>query len=188
MALEKLFNVLHGSAEYERLRTSLIKGEGALSVFGLGEAHRLHTVGALYNDLGGTLLFVAPSAASANRVHEELSRYHENALLFPPCELPIAVQQYTESPALSAQRLACILKLLQGESVLIVTCIEALMQRMAPPELIINATHTIRPGMVIKPEALLKKFIDAGYVREEICEGPGQVTLRGARLTRLSPI
>lgn len=179
MAAEKLLSALHASAEYERLRGALTKGEGALSVFGLGEAHRLHAAAALYGDIGGTFMFVAPSSAAANRVHEEICRYCADALLFPPRELPLAVQHYTESSAVASQRLKCMLKLLQGESVFIVTCIEALMQRMAPPELIINAAHTIRTGMQVRPDALLKKFTEAGYVREELCEGPGQVTLRG---------
>jgi len=179
MAINKILEVLKESAEYTRLYEALREGRGALSVFGLGEAHRIHTVSALFNDLGGTLLFVAPTAAAANRAHEDLSRYFEDALLFPARELPISVQHYTESPAVSARRMECMLKLMNGERGIIVTCIEALMQRMAPPELILDATHTVRPGMVIRPDALLKKFIDAGYTREEICEGRGQVTLRG---------
>ena len=53
------------------------------------------------------------------------------------------------------------------------------MQRTAPPELILSAVNTVGTGDEIEPEELLKRFIDAGYIREEICEGPGQVTLRG---------
>ena len=53
------------------------------------------------------------------------------------------------------------------------------MQRMAPPSVISAFTQTVRTGMVIEPASLLKKFIDAGYSREEMCEGRGQVCLRG---------
>ncbi len=180
MSTKNVLEILHNSGEYMRLIEALRHGEGALSVFGLGEAQRLHTVSALYSDMEGALMLVAPSAAAANRVHEELSQYCEDALLFPPRELPLAVQHYTESPATAAQRLTCMERLISGGKVLIVTCIEALMQRMAPPELITDATHTVRVGMRIQPDALLKKFIDAGYVREELCEGRGQVTKRGA--------
>ena len=53
------------------------------------------------------------------------------------------------------------------------------MQRMAPPELAADSFRTVKPGQRLEPDDLLKHLIDAGYVREEICEGPGQVTRRG---------
>ena len=171
--------LLNGCKEYERLGASLQNGEGALSVFGLGEAHRVHMAAALFRSLGKTMLFVAPSSLSAAKTHEELSFYVPDAKLFPPRELPVAVQHFTESPAVKAQRLDVITRLISCEPTLVVTCVEALMQRMAPAELIVNAMHSVRIGDRISPDALLKKFIEAGYVREDVCEGPGQVTKRG---------
>ncbi len=179
MAKERILEVLKGCGEYARLLDALKKGEGALSVFGLGEAHRIHAAAALYFDTGSSVLFVAPSAVSAAKAREEILHYIPDALLFPARELPLAVQHFTESPSVTMQRLSCAIRLMSGRPCFIVTSIEALMQRMAPPELIASACHTVRIGMRIEPEALLKKFIDSGYVREDICEGPGQITLRG---------
>ena len=175
----KILSILDGIGEYERLCSALKEGEGPVSVFGLGEAHRLHAAAGLYYKLGKAMLLVAPSALAASRAREELLHYIPEALLFPARELPLAVKRFTESPSIKAQRLACITKLIGGGPCFIVTSIEALMQRMAPPEAIAAAFHTVRTGMRTEPEALLKRFIDAGYVREELCEGPGQVTLRG---------
>ena len=179
MANGRILDILSGCGEYERLRSALISGEGALSVFGLGEAHRIHAAAALYRDTGETLLIVEPSAMAAARAHEDILHYIPEALLFPARELPLSVAHFTESPTVTAQRLRCVMSLISGRQTLIVTSIEALMQRMAPPELVASAVHTVRIGTRIEPEALLKKMIDAGYVREDICEGPGQVTLRG---------
>ena len=138
--------LLNGCKEYERLGASLQNGEGALSVFGLGEAHRVHMAAALFRSLGKTMLFVAPSSLSAAKTHEELSFYVPDAKLFPPRELPVAVQHFTESPAVKAQRLDVITRLISCEPTLVVTCVEALMQRMAPAELIVNAMHSVRIG------------------------------------------
>ena len=193
MATDIICGLLERSGEYIRLREALDRSEGPLSVFGLGEAHRLHTLAALYRGSKEAVLLVEPSQLAANKAHEELLHYVPDALLFPARELPLAVRRYTESPALTARRLACIQKLISGEKALIVTCIEALMQRMAPPEALADAARTVRVGQRTDPNALLKKLVDAGYVREEICEGPGQVTLRGGMidvfpLTRQEPV
>ena len=179
MSINRILEIMKGCGEYVRLAGALKNGEGALSVFGLGEAHRIHTAAALYYDVGRTMLLVEPSALAAVRAREELLHYVPEAQLFPARELPLSVQHYTESPSITAQRLSCITRLVSGRQTLIVTSIEALMQRMAPPELLASASHTVRPGLRIRPEALLAKLIDSGYVREDICEGPGQVTLRG---------
>ncbi|MBO4384810.1 MAG: transcription-repair coupling factor [Clostridia bacterium] len=179
MADFSILEILKKHPEYERLLASLQNGEGALSVFGLGEAHRIHMSAALFKDAKETLVYIAPSALAAVKAHEELSGYFDDACLFPARELPLSVKHYVESPAVNAQRLNVIMRLVDRKPTLIVTSIEAMMQRMAPPELIVNAIHTVRIGMRTEPEMLLKKFIDAGYVREDICEGPGQVTKRG---------
>ncbi len=179
MADERVFDILKGCGEYARLSSALRAGEGALSVFGLGEAHRIHTAAALYRDLGSTVLFVAPSQMAAVKVHEDVQGYIPDAVLFPARELPVAVAHFTESPAVTAERLRIMLRLLNNEQTFVVASVEALMQRLSPPELILNAAHTVRIGMRIEPDALMKKLTDAGYVREDICEGPGQVTRRG---------
>lgn len=182
MEKEKLLDCLHGYGEYERLCATLNSGGGSASVFGLGEAHRLHTAAALYRDTGRTVLFVAPTAAAAARTHEDISLYVPDAVLFPARELPLNARSFAESPTITSQRLSCIMRLINGEQTFVVASVEALMQRMAPPELIIESTHAVRTGMRVTPEALLKRFIDAGYVREDIVEGMGQATLRGGYL------
>lgn len=179
MAKERILDILHGSGEYMRLLSALGEGRGAVSVFGLGEAHRIHAAAALFRDTGRSMLYVAPTALAAARAREELLHYLPDTLLFPAREMPLAVRHYTESPALMSQRLACITRLMEGKPVPIVTSIEALMQRMAPPELAADSFRTVKPGQRLEPDDLLKHLIDAGYVREEICEGPGQVTRRG---------
>ena len=179
MANKLILDLLKRSGEFTRLTESIKSGEGTLSVFGLGEAHRIQAAAALFHELNTTLLFVAPSAMAAVKTHEEVLHYVEDAMLFPARELPVAVQHFTESPAVTAERLKVIMRLIENKPTFIVASIEALMQRMAPPELLLGSVHSVRIGTRVEPDALLKRFIDAGYVREDICEGPGQVTKRG---------
>ena len=43
-------------------------------------------------------------------------------------------------------------------------------------------TCIVRTGDVIDPRKLLALLLSAGYERTEVCEGPGQVCLRGGYL------
>ena len=176
---EPLFRFLSRSPEYERLSDALLGSQGPVGVFGLGEAHRTHIAAALHAQTGGTTLIVAPSAQSAQRLYEELICYHKDALLFPIRETPLNAHSFVQSQEITNRRVRVLLSLLSGEPALIVAPVEAVMQRMCPPEAIRAHTVTVRVGMEITPDTLLKRFIDAGYVREDVCEGRGQVTRRG---------
>ena len=175
-----LFSVLGRSQNYVRLREALAKGEGPVSVFGLGEAQRMHAASALHADLSGVTLFVAPSAHYAKQTLEAASAYHPDAMLFPAREVPLNAHSFVQSQELTMQRMRVINRLVNGDGgFVIVASIEALMQRMVMPEAIAGYSRTVRVGMTIEPKSLLKHFIDAGYERVEVCEGRGQVTQRG---------
>lgn len=178
-AVNPLFSILDKSEEFCRLAEGVCGGKGPVSVFGLGEAQRTHIEAALFSKANKTMLVVVPSDQAAARVREELCCYFPDAMLFPARELPLNAHSYVQSQELTTKRLRVMSRLLKGETSVIVAPIEAVMQRMAPPSVISAFTQTVRVGMVIEPASLLKKFIDAGYSREEICEGRGQVCLRG---------
>lgn len=176
---EPLFRALEGAEEYQKLAEALDKKRGPVSVFGLGEAHRPNMASALYARFGTQTLVVAPSAQAAGRLFEEISAYHKNALLFPIREMPLNARSYVQSQELEFRRLNVLTRLASGESLLVVAPIEALMQRLVPKERIVSCTHTLSIGMEVSPDRLIQKFIDAGYVREEVCEGRGQIARRG---------
>ena len=184
-AVKPLFAVLEKSDEYKRLRDELNRGAGPVSVFGLGEAERLHISAALADAFvtsGKTLLYITPSLQSARRLSEEFSGYLENILLFPMRETPLNAHSYVQSQELTAKRMKVIMNLIDEKPCFIIAPVEALMQRMCAPEVLAEETHTVRIGMTVSPISLLKRFIDAGYERTALCEGRGQVALRGGYL------
>ena len=176
---EPLFRALEGAEEYQKLVEALDKNRGPVSVFGLGEAHRPNMASALHARFGAQTLVIAPSAQAAGRLYEEISAYHQNALLFPIREMPLNARSYVQSRELEFRRLNVLTRLASGEKLLVVAPIEALMQRLAEKERIVCCTHTLSIGMEVSPDQLIQKFIDAGYIREEVCEGRGQIARRG---------
>lgn len=176
---EPLFRALERSPEYEKLCEELEKNRGPVSVFGLGEAHRPHIAAALFARLSCQTLLVAPSAQAAGRLFEELSCYHKNALLFPIREMPLNAKSYVQSQELTFRRLNVLTRLARGERLIVIAPIEAVMQRLVSKERITACTHALKIGMEVSPDSLMQRFIDAGYEREEVCEGKGQIARRG---------
>lgn len=174
-----LFSILDSSSEYLRLEDELTALNGPVSVFGLGEPQRTHISCALFARTGRTMLYIAPSAQAALRVFEDVLGYIPDAELYPEREMPLNAHSYVQSQELTSKRLGIMMKLVNKVPCFIVTSIEAMMQRLAPPSLICNSSITARVGMTIAPMALLGKLVDNGYEREDVCDARGQVCLRG---------
>lgn len=179
MEMNPLFTILNKSNQYSRLRAALEGGLGPVSVFGLGEAQRMHVVSALHTEIHGSMLFAAASTQSAKQIYETVSSYCPDTLLFPAREIPLNAHSFVQSQDITSRRMALINKLICGDDVLVVASIEALMQHMVSPEVIVGFAKTVRVGMTIDPKSMLKHFVEAGYERVDICEGRGQVTQRG---------
>ncbi len=175
-----LFKVLEKSNNYVRLKNAVKSGEGPVSVFGLGESQRMHISSALQAGLGTTMLFISPSALAAKQAYEFISAYNSNVLLFPAREVPLNARGIAQSQELSAQRMKVLSALVSGKTnITVVASIEAVMQQLVMPEAIAGCSHSLKVGMIISPQALLKLFAQAGYERTDVCEGKGQFAARG---------
>ena len=177
-----LIEFLGRHPEYQRLREALLKNEGAAAVFGLGEAHRAHMAAALFCDTGKTVVVVTANEASAARIQEEASAYTPHAVHLPARDMPLAGRGIAASAGLTARRIKTLSGLLSGENALVVVSAAALLQRLTPPGALRAMTVDVHVGQTGDPQALLKQMVDAGYERVDVCEGRGQVCLRGGYL------
>ena len=154
--MKNLLRAIAKDAAYRQLDTALKAGDGTVAVFGLPEAHRAPVNAALAEDR--TVVWVVPTPAEALRLYEQQRAYRPDSLLFLPRELPI-VHLETVSSERRAQRLAVLSRLALQTNCLIVTCAEALMERLAPHETFLSQIVTVHTGDTIDPRELLKRLI-----------------------------
>ncbi len=178
-ALRPLLDALSAHSGYMRMESALAEGGGPVMTFGLGEAHRAHVAAALHVRTGRTLLIVTANEANAARLRGEIAAYGVNALHFPANDMLLSKRGTVSGGGIDQQRMAALCALCEGESVVVCASMAALMQSLAPPEAFVNAILTCRAGEILPPARLLKKLVDTGYERVDICESRGQVCLRG---------
>ncbi len=177
-----LLGILSQHPEYQRLCEALAKGEGPCGVFGLAEGNRGHMAAALASALGRPLLVVTANESAAEKRSEEIGRFLP-CQHFPARDIPLT-GAFTSSEGLEARRVAALCRLAagQGRGAVLCASMEALMQRLAPPAVFLQLSRQVCAGDVIEPRSLLASLVEAGYVRGEVCESPGQVCLRGGYL------
>ena len=177
-----LIKILNKHPEYTRLVDALKKGEGSAAVFGLGEAVRAHIAAGLFCHTGKTVLIITANESSAARIQQDMAAFTDRAYHLPARELPLGAKGIAASAGLTARRLEPLCALLNGESIAVAVSAEALIQRMTPPAAIAQCMRTVSAGDRAEPRELLAALINAGYERVDMCEGKGQVCLRGGYL------
>ena len=182
--MQQLLQAIRKDASYRQLENALQSGSGTAAVFGLSEAHRTAVTAALAERR--TVVWVASTQVEAVKLHGLLRAYVPDAFLFLPRELPL-VHLQAVSTERRAQRLAVLSRLALGAEVVIVTCAEALMERLAPPGVFRKQLLTVAVGEECDPRVLLGDLIAAGYERCEQIEGAGQCALRGDILDVFPP-
>ncbi|MEQ8651942.1 MAG: transcription-repair coupling factor [Kiloniellales bacterium] len=81
-----------------------------------------------------------------------------------------------------AQRLDTLIRLkakIRGSGRVLLTTVNALLQRVPPKRLIWSRIVIVRPGEELAPEALQQALSDQGYERVETASEPGEYALRG---------
>ena len=174
--MKQLLSAVRKDAAYRQLDRALSDGNGTVAVFGLPEAHRPVVTAAIAESR--SVVLVASTQVEAMRLHGLLRAYAPDALLFLPRELPLVHLQAVSNERRS-QRLAVLSRLALKTPCLIVTCAEALMERLAPPAIFLSQLKTVAVGEEHDPRTLLADLIAAGYERCEQLEGAGQCAQRG---------
>ena len=161
------------------METHIRGGEGAAALSGVCEGAKAHVIAALASRLGMPSLIVAPNEASALRLHEELCAYLSDPLYLPARETLLSSKALAASSQIGAKRLNVLMRVCSGENAVVVTCAEALLQHLPPPEALEETQISLALGEKRELEALSRDLVDAGYERKDLCEERGQFSIRG---------
>ena len=182
--MEALLSYLSKDPSLRELNAGLQGGKGPAAVFSLPGCERPPVFASLL--LGRTGLILLDTETEATLFYEELKSYCPQAQLFLPRDVPL-VHMQAVSGEIRAQRLATLSRLSLSIPTAVVSCVGAVLERLAPPEAFVSQLRTLKRGDVAEPRALLKSLCEEGYERVDMLEGPGQCALRGDILDVFPP-
>ena len=181
--MDALLQFLDQVPEYTKLRTALEQGSNVVSLYGMAPVHRAHFAAALLRDFPARhfcVLFRDEPAARA------FSGDLENLTGEPPAVLPcrdfIFHPMEGASREYEQQRLSALQAIRTGKSRVLCAPADSMMLRTMPPEMLEQATITLRDDGLYDVQEICARLISAGYTRDNQVEGPGQFALRGGIL------
>jgi transcription-repair coupling factor (superfamily II helicase) len=166
----------------DRLDT-IAKGQQArLTVSGVPQGYDAYVAAEAARRRGGPVLFVALDDVQADAVERALGFFAPQmpVLAFPAWDC-LPYDRVSPKPDIESKRLATLAALARGNDKpsVIVTTINAVLQRVPPKSVIAGASFIAKNGADVDRDALVAFLSGNGYVRAGTVREPGDFSLRG---------
>ena len=117
----------------------------------------------------------------AKQIMENLKAFTDKAIFFPKKEI-VTYDYIAESKDLPYERIETLSKIREKRTPIVVTTIEAVMQKLPLKEELFKNVLKFKIGDICSLEEIKKKLVNLGYVRCDLIEGRGQFSIRGGIL------
>ena len=167
------------------LLESTLKKEAPL-VTGLSPVHRAMLAAAMAQETGRPMLLLCGDEAEAVRLRADLQAMTGEEITL------LRRREWQLRPAAASrsweyQRLSALYDMASGRTRLAVAAIDAAVQRCIPKDVLLASAITLKVGERYPVAALAERLVQAGYVRCQQVEGPGQFAVRGGIVDVFSP-
>lgn len=170
--------------EFDNIKKDLFKKSGIVELEGCVDSQKAHLIHSLVEEMDhgeDNILVITYDEARARELLENLRFYEPSAGYFPARDL-IFYQADIKGNLLIRERLSALKGQLRGEKSVVVTTVDAVMERMSPPDTIMNNLLSLREGDVIAEDAFSAVMVKIGYERVARVDAPGQFAVRGGIL------
>ena len=173
-----LLKELCRTQEFVKLHNEIRDYKSPIALFGLSQTARAAFIAAIQQQTGRTVLVLAKDEKSANRLNDDIAFFGEKSQVFPARDLTLRpLEGYSRE--YEYRRIKTLGYLVSKRADIVVSTLDAALMYTMPREEFLENTLTIRETTVINPKDLVEKLINAGYIRRDMVEGPGQFAQRG---------
>jgi transcription-repair coupling factor (superfamily II helicase) len=180
--MRKIVEILKkpGDPTVRELLERIASGEKRIVVGGLEGSARAFLYSLLFRYLTRPLVVIVPSEKEAETCLRDLTFFlgNERAILLPSWDL-LTADMFAFQHETELSRLDVFHRLIYGDPAVVVIPARALMQKVAPREVLEGYSEWISVGDTRERDELAGKLIEGGYNRVTLVEGRGEFSVRG---------
>ena len=185
--LNFLIDPLKNLKAYENLILDIEEEKSPIGTYGIINENLGHILYALSEHTGRQILLITYDEVRSRMIYEDLRNLgRSNAFLLPKKEL-LLYNIEAHSNERTSQRLEVVSKLVEGEDLVIVASVEAVLDKLMSRKIFERYSKKIGSEDQIDLDELMDCFINGGYERVSMVEGIGQFSIRGGILDFFSP-
>ena len=180
-----LIEVLKQNSAFKTLQKNVKRGK-SLCVSGLSAVTKANLIFALSRVKNQTALCIASDEREAQTLCNDLCCMGLHALIYPVRDYNFLDFQ-SRSHEYEHARLKVLLKLIEGDCDVVISCLDAASQLTVPKSVLEATTLVLEEGRELPIEQAMRALTLLGYERFDAVEGNGQFSLRGGILDFFMP-
>ena len=125
------------------------------------------------------ILIISYNEIQAKRIYQNLKTFEPEKVVYFPRKEIVTYDYLVESKDLPYERIEALNKIYQDKNIIVVTTIEAVMQKLPSKDILYSNNLDFKVGDVTDLETIKNKLVNLGYIRSDLVEGRGQFSVRG---------
>lgn len=175
--MKALFGPLQELSSFEQLHNHISYHPGVIMATGCIDAQKAHLISGLMPS-GSAKLLLVHDEAKAREVLSECQFFVPNAVYFPAKDF-LFYQSDVRGNAITRERMLVYKALLEQDAPVIVATIDAVLERILPLSVLMQARLDFYTGMELDLEHLRKQLVRIGYEYNHQAMQPGEFAVRG---------
>ena len=177
--MNNLVKSFENSEKYKELLNELKKKNSNVSAFGLTDSLEAHLVYSLTCNLDKSACIICSNSMNAKKMIQDIKFVTDIEVLYFPARQITYYNVDAESKDIENMRMEVINKIISGKKIIIVTTIDAMIQKCLKLDKYTTESVSLKIGSKIDIDKLLTILLDLGYERASFVEGKGQFSVRG---------
>lgn len=165
---------------YNEMLSYINKGKKTVCATGLVDAQKPHMMYGVASHVKKPIMVVTHNENRAKEISDDLRfLFTEKTVSVYPAQDVLFYGADVHSADITVEQMMIKNALLQGEDVVIVTSVEALVKKTMTKETLMASILEFEVGQIIELTQLQKNLVEMGYERTSLVENVGQFAIRG---------
>lgn len=176
---EAFAKILPKLAKFEAYIEDVKKANFPISLAGLSESQKAHFIFATHFYTEKPVVVVTYNEIELKKMAKDMQFFEEEEItIFPKREI-VYYDIDTQNKDISMDRLKVYAQWYQSDVRVVLTTVEAIMQRTMPKTMLFEQVLPLEVGMEMELDAMKERLVQIGYERTDMVEGRGQFSVRG---------
>ena len=176
--MNSLISILEKNDKFSSYIKDVKQGVTPIMLSGLTDSGKVHLSFATQMYADKPICIITYNELQARRLINDLKYYTDKVYYFPKREI-VTYDYLAESKELLNERIEALSNIVTSNAKIVVTTIEAIMQKTVAKETLFKHILNIQVGKEYKLEQIKENLTKLGYERFDLVEGKGQFSVRG---------
>ena len=176
--MNTILGELGKSQKFIEIVNKIENEKSPIAISGLNDVGMVNLDVAIHEFTKRPICILTYNEIQAKKIYDDIKYFTDNVVIFPKKEV-VTYDYVAESKENLYERIEALNKIKSKKTLIVVTTIEAVMQKLPEKNTIYQNELKFKTGNSYKLDDIKRNLVDLGYVRCDLIEGKGQFSVRG---------